>query len=342
MKEQACLVELEYFLPDRVVTNEQLAARFPEWSVDKIEAKTGIRQRHIAGPDECASDLGIRAAERLFEQSGIQRDEIDFLLFCTESPDYFFPASACIIQSELGLDRDIGAFDITLGCSGFVVGLSQAKALIESDLASNVLLICADTYSKFMHPEDKSVQTIFGDGGSAALIGARQGNSLPFLDSFVFGTDGRGAENLIVPMGGCRRPIRDGDGLDLVADKHGNARTERNLFMNGAEIFAFTIDIVPKTVSAVLKKSGLSIGEIDKFVFHQANKFMLGHLQRKLEVPDEKFVYCLSDCGNTVSSTIPIAIKREMEGGRVNSGDVLLLLGFGVGYSWAGSILRVA
>lgn len=334
---RARLAAIDYVLPDTVVSNEQLTAEYQGWSVDKIEGKTGIRERHIAGPDECASDLAERAARKLFERGACQPGEIDHLILCTQAPDYFLPTTACLLQSRLGLPTRCGAFDFNLGCSGYVYGLALAKGLIETGQAQKLLLLTAETYSKFIHAGDKSVRTLFGDAAAATLLTAVDAPE-ERIGHFVFGTDGAGGKNLIVPTGGMRaRAVAD---APAVADDQGNRRTVNNLFMNGPEIFTFTLRIVPETVQEVLRRSARSIEEIDLFVFHQANRYMLEHLRKKLGVPPEKFWNSMANCGNTVSSTIPIALKQAEAEGRLRPGTTVMVLGFGVGYSWAGALLR--
>jgi 3-oxoacyl-[acyl-carrier-protein] synthase-3 len=198
----AYIKAIAYHLPEYELTNEELNQSFPDWSVDKISAKTGIYTRHIAAKDEFASDLAIKAATKLFVENNINPDTVDFILYCTQSPDYFLPTTACILQEKLGLPNTAGALDFNLGCSGFVYGLSIAKGLIFSKSAKNVLFITAETYSKYIHPEDRSNRTIFGDAATASLITAEKG--IYGIGSFRFGTDGSGAENLIVKNGGIK------------------------------------------------------------------------------------------------------------------------------------------
>ena len=334
----ACIKAIEYCLPDGLLTNEMFAAEFPDWSVEKIEEKTGIVLRRIAAKGECASDLGVRAAEKLFANGACSRDEIDFLLFCTQSPDYFLPTTACLVQDRLGLPKSCGALDFNLGCSGYVYGLGLAKGLIETGQARNVLLITAETYSKHIHPGDKSVRAIFGDAAAATLL---QSSSTvePPIGPFVYGTDGSGGKNLMVPTGGLRS-MRTDESAAVTEDEHGNLRSQDNLYMNGAEIFAFTLTAVPKSVKEILALSGRSLDDIDLFVFHQANKFMLEHLRKKLKVPEEKFYLSFKNYGNTVSSTIPIALKDAQSDGTLKSGSLVMLVGFGVGYSWGSTLVR--
>jgi 3-oxoacyl-[acyl-carrier-protein] synthase-3 len=323
-------------LPDTVVGNDQLAREFPDWSAQKIYEKTGIRERRVSAAEECASDLAVRAASRLLDEEGRDRRHIDFLLNCTQTPDYVLPTTACLLQDRLGLPRSCGALDYNLGCSGYVYGLGLAKALIASRQAREVLLVTADTYSKLMHPLDKSVRTLFGDAATATLIRADAREML--CGPFVYGTDGSGADNLIVPCGGMRR--RHDPGAELVHDASGNARTDNDLWLNGPEIFSFTLRVIPETVAALLERANLCVADIDLFVFHQANRFILEHLRKKIGVPPEKFVFALEHVGNTVSSSIPIALQEAKDAGRLERGSLVMLVGFGVGYSWAATLVR--
>lgn len=327
---------IAYYLPERRLTNEELSGNFPEWSVDKISSKTGIYSRPVAAKDEFASDMAIKAAEKLFAEQNISKEAIDFILLCTQSPDYFLPTTACILQDKLGLRKNTGALDFNLGCSGFVYGLALAKGLIDGRMAGNVLLITSETYSKFIHPKDKSNLTIFGDAAAATLIsGKGSGGSIGHFD---FGTDGSGAGNLMVKQGGLRYPP-NGE-LAERSDDFGNITNDANLYMNGPEIFNFTIAEIPKLIAETLARNGVAQDDIDVFVFHQANRYMLNYLRKKLAVPEEKFYIYLEDCANTVSSTIPIALHQAIKEGKVAPGSKVLVAGFGVGYSWAGTVLQ--
>lgn len=329
---------IEYHLPATVLSNEQLSAEFPGWSVEKIEEKTGIRERRIAAADEFASDLGAAAVQRLFASGACQPSEVDFLLYCTQSPDYYLPTTACLLQERLSIPTSAGALDFNLGCSGYIYGLGLAKGLIETGQARNVVLVTAETYSKFIYPQDRSVRTLFGDGAAATLIQGADSN-LDCIGPFVYGTDGRGAANLIVPSGGLRKPFRS-EGGEIIEDDNGNRRTPDSLYMNGAEIFTFTLQAVPRVVQQALERAAYSLDDVDLFVFHQANRYMLEALRRKLRIPAEKFVLAMETVGNTVSSTIPIALRQAQEAGRLHPGQKILLVGFGVGYSWGAAFLR--
>jgi 3-oxoacyl-[acyl-carrier-protein] synthase-3 len=322
-------------VPSRRLSNEELAAEFPEWNVAKIYEKTGIHTRCQAGPAECSSDLGVEAARKLFDDGLAQPGDIDFLLFCTQSPDYFLPTTACLVQQRLGLPTSCGALDFNLGCSGYVYGLSLAKGLIETGQADNVLLITAETYSKFLHPKDKGVRTIFGDGAAVTLVQAIDGPA-PWLGPFVFGTDGRGARNLIVQAGGKR--LANGSNQERRPDSDPKSPGPEHLFMNGPEIFAFTLRAVPPLVREVLERANLTADEVDHFLLHQANSFMLDALRVKLGLPDSKVGFHLKDVGNTVSATIPMTLELLQRQETLRQGSRVLLVGFGVGYSWAGCV----
>lgn len=329
---EAFIKAISYYLPEKIVTNDDLVKEFPEWTVEKVASKVGVKQRHVVSETETASDLATKAAEKLFTEHGIDRNEIDFLLLCTQSSDYFLPTSACLIQDRLGLRTDIGALDYNLGCSGFVYGLSLAKGLIAGGIAKNVLLLTAETYNRHIHPKDKGNKTIFGDGAAATLI-SQEGQAL--ICDFTLGTDGRGANNLMVKTGGLRYPEKM---CDFRIDEDGSLTSSDHLFMNGGAIFNFTAEAVPVLVDQVIKKNNLNKDDIDLYVFHQANKYMMNYLRKLIEIDIEKFYFYLENVGNTVSSTIPIAL---CEAGKQNllKGNVLLA-GFGVGYSWGGTILK--
>ena len=336
---QARIKDFACYLPVDTLSNAELAALYPDWPADKIYEKTGILTRHVARVDQTAADLAYEAACRLFERGNVTADQVDFIIFCTQAPDYILPTSACVLQERLGVTRASGALDINLGCSGYVYGLSLAKGLIETGSARCVLLLTGDTYSKYIHPLDKSVRTLFGDGAAAtAVVGTESGTAQ--IGSFVFGTDGRGAENLIVEAGSFRRPSTAQTKIEQF-DQSGNIRTPEHLYMNGAEVLMFSLREIPKAFNGVLEKANCSRDDIDYFVFHQANKFMLETLRKKLDIPVEKMPIMVESCGNTVASSIPMALEQMQLRNQLKSGAKLLLMGFGVGYSWAGCIVQI-
>lgn len=321
-------------LPEQVLSNDALAELYPTWPAAKILDKTGIAERRIAAEGETAVDLAYAAAVKLFDSGAIARDQVDFLILCTQAPDYFLPTSACVLQHRLKLPTHIGALDINLGCSGFVYGLSLAAGLIATGAAANIVLLTADTYSKFIHPSDKSVRTLFGDGAAATLIQAGKPGGIASIGPFVFGTDGGGAGDLIVEAGAFRLP-RSIETAKESTDRTGNVRSRDNLYMNGGAVLNFTLREVPRAVAVLMEKTGTTVGDYDKFVLHQANKFMLDALQKKLDIPPERVSRHFERIGNTVSSTIPFVLEREMAEMDGSPTTRMMLVGFGVGLSWA-------
>jgi 3-oxoacyl-[acyl-carrier-protein] synthase-3 len=311
---------LAYTLGRRRETRDDLLRDNPDWRMDDVEAKTGVRVRHIAD-GETAADMAVTAAEALFAQ-GVDRAGIDALVFVTQSPDYFLPTTACLLQHRLGLRKQCAAFDVNQGCSGFVYGLALATSLIETGMAHQVLLLCGDTYNRYIQPADRSCRPIFSDGAAAAVIAPGGGAS---VTGFAFGSDGAGGQNLIVAGGAARGPS-----------------TPAHLHMDGPQVLMFTMAAVPKLVTQMLADAGLSLDDIDLFVFHQASALVLDNIGRRLNIPSDKLYRNLEPIGNTVSASIPIALADASREGRLKPGHRVLLCGFGVGYSWAGAIVRWA
>jgi len=326
---------IETFFPRKRLTNIDLETLFPDWSAAKIEEKVGIKERFIVEENETALDLAFEASNKALRS--FDKSKIDFVLLCTQSPDYLLPTSACILQDKLGLRTNIGALDFNLGCSGFIYGLALAKSLIKTGLAANVLMVTSETYSKHIHPNDRSNRSIFGDAAAATIVSS---DDVENILEFDLGTDGQGMNNLILMNGGMRNRL-EGTVNEWVDDS-GNARSNNHLFMNGPEIFNFTIEKVPLVVENILKKNNTTLNEIDYVIFHQANKYILNYLRMKLQIPKDKFYINMISTGNTVSSTIPIALKDCRDQNLIKEGDRVLIVGFGVGYSWGGTILRIA
>lgn len=323
---EAYIKAISYYLPEKVVTNEDLVKEFPEWTVDKIAGKIGVSSRHIAAENETAGDMAVCAAEKLFADGEVKKEEIDFVILCTQSPDYFLPSTACVIQDRLGLSTSCGAFDIDLGCSGYEYGLATAKGFIVAGIAKNVLLLTSETYTKHLHPKDKGNRTIFGDGASATVVSSE---GFAKIGKFSLGTDGRGAKDLIHVSGAWRNNALLND---LIFDENQNPHSSDFLFMDGKAIFDFTADAVPVMVEDVLKKNKLSLDDVDLVVFHQANKYMINYLRKLIGIDKDKFYIYLDTVGNTVSSTIPIALCEAKKEGMLKGN--ILLAGFGVGFSY--------
>ena len=320
---KAYIAGIAYYLPKPLETNEG----------NFLCKKTGILYRHICPAEHTAADMAFLAAEKLFAQ-GVARDNVDFLLLCTQSPDYFLPSTACILQDRLHLRCHCGALDFNLGCSGYVYGLGLAKGLIESGQASNVLLLTAETYSKHINPRDHAVRPLFGDAATATWIAGKE-SEISGIRSMVYGTDGSGAEHLIVPVGGMRKR-HDKTPLQETVDAYGNVRTNRDIRMNGGAIMDFTIRVVPEVVQTILAREGLRKEEVDYYVFHQANRFMLERLQKRCGLMEFPYWNDVKNYGNTVSNSLPIALADLMHRERETQLQQVMLVGFGVGLSWGG------
>ncbi|MFH6963242.1 3-oxoacyl-ACP synthase III family protein [Flavobacterium plurextorum] len=327
------------YLPEKKLSNSDIELLHPEWSIEKISSKTGIFSRSISGDDEFSSDLAIKACNDLFSNyAGIRKNEIEYLIVCTQTPDYLLPSTSCLVQDKLGLNQSIGAVDVNQGCSGFVYSLGLAKGLIASGQVSNVLLVTVDTYTKLINPLDKSNKTLFGDAACATLISNANVGLSAKIEQFVYGTNGSGCESLIVKNGGVRnRKILAED----VIENENFVRNDNDLFMDGRAVFEFTINVVPSLVKDVLSKNNLTIEKIDKFVFHQANKFMLDKIRIKAGIPADKFIFNSEYCGNTVSSTIPNSLKILNDSKAFQSGEIVMICGFGVGLSYGGAIIKI-
>lgn len=330
----AYIKAISYYLPERVMTNEELVKEFPEWSVEKVAAKVGVNSRHLADVNETAGDLAEKAALKLFEEYSISPSSIDFVLLCTQSPDYFLPSTACLLQDRLGIPTSAGALDFDLGCSGCIYGLTLAKGLIASGTAHNVLLLTAETYNKYLHPSDKGNRSIFGDGAAACLVAE---DGFAEIGEFVLGTDGSKYDALIVKTGASRQ--REATGLSS-EDVEGHIKRDDYLYMDGGAIFNFTLETVPKLMKQILAKNGLEKDNVDYYVFHQANKFMLDTIRKVGGIPKDKFYNNLATTGNTVSSTVMIGLKDSISNSTITPGMNVMITGFGVGLSWGGVMLK--
>ena len=314
---KAGIKEIEYYLPPEMEDSQVLLRENPDWPIEDIEQKTGIKTRHLAG-DLSVVDLAERAAEKLFK-SKVDRESIDFLVLVTQSPLHVLPASACLLHNKLKLNSNCLAFDINLGCSGYVYALALCGSLIEAGIAQQGLIICSETYSKYIAPQDRTCRPLFSDGAAASLIARTTEDT---LGPFEMGTEGAGYENLIV----C-------------SDEDPSSPRGNKLFMNGSKVFMFTMDMVPKCVNTLLEKSGITTHDVDLFIFHQASKLVIDNLVRRLDLPYDKVFTNYETIGNTVSASIPIAMKQAIEGGKMHKGDNVMLIGFGVGYSWGACML---
>ncbi len=331
------ILALDYTLGSESLTHEQLEERFGVEAMKKVLSGAGIRNRQVAAPGVCGSDLAYDSAKRLIERTALDLHSIDLLIHCTQSPDYFLPTTACVLHDRLGLKKECAAFDINLGCSQYIYALSVAHSMISSGIASRALVLTGDTMTRTINPMDRAVAPLMGDGGSASLVGiVPEGEGFA---GFELGTDGSGHPYLMIPAGGFRKPLSAETAVE-VADAEGNVRSPRNLYMSGTAIFHFAISTVPKVVQSILAKNAMTMDDIDLVLFHQANQYMLDYLVKKLKIPAEKTHFYLADIGNTSGSTMPIVLADALRCGKVRKGSRILMVSFGVGLSWAATIMK--
>jgi len=329
------IAALEYFLPKKIVNNRDLLIENPSWNIAEIVKKTGVDSRHIAASGETALDLGYEASKKLLNTSGINKDDIGTLIFCTQSPDHILPANANILHNKLALKDGVWAFDVNLACSGYIYGLALSKALLNTYELDNILLVTADTYSKYIHPKDKSVRMLFGDGAAATLL---RRSDYGIIDVTI-GTFGKKYDKFIIPAGGLRIP-RSRKTEEEITDNSGNRRTQGNIFMEGFSLLSLAMAKVPENIRQILAKNNLKIEDIELFIFHQASKAVLDTLKKATEIPEEKVFNNIANIGNVVSASIPIALKDALSANKIKRGDKVLLCGFGAGFSWGSAILE--
>ncbi|WP_163381074.1 3-oxoacyl-ACP synthase III family protein [Cyclobacterium sp. SYSU L10401] len=322
-------------VPEQRVVTRDYTTYFPPQDVAEIADKTGIEERRFTPEGICASDLVQAAAEKLIADMKVDKEEIDLLVFVSQTPDYRMPATAVLIQNRLGLSKQTMAFDLNLGCSAFVYALSVVFSLVQSGQVRKALLLDGETRSRVYHPKDRRVAFLFGDGGVAALIGndARFGKSF-----FSLNSDGSREDLIKIKAGGYRFPSSAETVKEKVVDDHGNISTDEHGTMNGPDVFNFVIQEIPSDIRKVLEAAEIEKDSVDYFVFHQANAFMNGYLGKKLKLPKEKVPSCIRDFGNTSSVSIPLTIVTQLKE-ELRAPKKLLLCGFGVGMSWATAVM---
>lgn len=336
MTGSARLSAIEYALPAKVVTNEDLQRAHPSWRMDQVAAKTGVLSRRVAGESELASDLAFAAASKLL--AGVDRSTIDGLIFCTQSPDMIMPPNSALLHARLDLPKSVAAFDITLACSGFVYGLALAKSMIASLGMRKVLLVCGDTYSRYIHPEDRSASTLFGDGAAAALI--EPSNTLSGFLDFTLATDGKtGGDKFMVKAGGMRTP-RSGSTCVGHHDIAGNVRSDETIFMDGGAVLDFAKREIEPSLRTLLERNKLVLKDVKLVLFHQASLYALTSLNERLGLASSQTFSNIAHIGNTVSASLPILLKDAETAGRLQRGDLVAVVGFGVGFSWGACLLK--
>jgi len=327
--------DIEYYLPEKIVTNYDLHEENPDWDMKNVEIKSGVIQRHIAEEGETAFDLATKAVDKLFSSELHDKNEVDAIIFCTQSPDYIMPSNSFLLHEYLDLKEEVLAFDLTLACSGYIYGLALARSLILSGTAHKVLLATGDTYSKYINKKDRSARVLFGDGAAVSLLTTSDDDTGIF--DVMLSTSGKHHKKFYIPAGGSRLPCCDETSIEET-DSSGNIRSRNDIYMNGMEVWSFIQSTVPKQIRSLLDKNSLNVNSIDQYIFHQASKLTLDSLTKALRINPDKVFLDLANTGNLVSASIPVALKKAQLSGKVSQGSTVLMSGFGVGLSW-GSIL---
>lgn len=319
---------ISVYLPECILTNAKLSAEL-ETPEEQIYKNTKIHKRYLSGVDELSSDMAVKASEILFSEKNIDKSEVDFLIFCSEGFDYIAPATSCIIQHRLGLSTSIGCFDLPYGCSGYVYGVGIAYGLLKAGIAKKILFLTADIPTKVIANNDLELRSIFSDIATASIISLDHSKS---DTQFVYGTDGKGALDLYVEQSAFRAPVNPDYKVpkELVCGQ---------MLMNGTNIFLFAVKKVPILIDEILEKNKLTKEDIDLYIFHQASFFILDVIRKKMKLPTEKVFINIQDFGNSVSSSIPLAIYDAEKRGVLKKGMKVVLAGFGIGNSWGATII---
>ncbi|GAB4134537.1 MAG: ketoacyl-ACP synthase III [Bacteroidia bacterium] len=329
------IAAISSYLPDFKYTNEDFYRDFPEAAREQL-LKVGVQERHLAEKGETSSDLAVKAAEKLFSEHKIDRNSIDFLIYNANEQDYFLPPTSCVVHERLGLQKSCGTIDFNHGCSAYVYGLGIAKGFITTSGVKRVLYLTSSVLTKRFHPKDKSSRYIFGDAASATLLEYDHHSD---IGPFEYGTDGKGFDKIIVRDGYERYPIHE-NSFQENTDEFGNISSNGHFRMDGVSVFLFSVRTVPAMIQRLMEKSGLQPEAIDLYVFHQPNVFLNETIRKKAGIPEDKFVHYMGLTGNTVQSTIPIALEHCINTGRLQRGMTVLLAGFGVGLSWSATVMR--
>lgn len=329
--------DIEFCLPEQIVTNQDLHDENPDWDMKNVEVKSGVVQRHIAAEEETAFDLAARAADRLFAPGRQDRDAVDAVIFCTQSPDYIMPSNAFLLHAHLGLKEEVLAFDYNLACSGYIYGLAIARSLILSGTASRVLLATGDTYSRHINKGDRSARVLFGDGAAVTLVTASGGEE--GISDLMLATSGKHYRKFYVPAGGARLPSSTETAVEEV-DASNNVRSKNDIYMDGMGVWSFIQSTVPKQIRALLDRNSLTVDDVDLYVFHQASKLTLDSLVKVLRLDPEKVFIDLAETGNLVSASVPVALHKALAAGRIPPGSTVLISGFGVGLSWGSMLIK--
>ena len=327
---------IEYYLPETILTNEELQNECPEWDLDKVAEKSGVYQRHIAGENETAYDLSVKACDRLFQTN--DKNDIDGIIYCTQSPDYIMPSNSFLLHNYLNLTHKVFAFDFNHACTGYIYCLAMANAFVLAGMAKQILLVTADTYSKYINKKDRSTRVLFGDGAAATIV--KESIERRGIIDIALGSVGSGYNKFWIPAGGLRLPKSDSTSVEI-EDDGGNKRTHNDIQMDGFGVWSFINSVAPKQIESLLMRNNLEKTDVDQFVFHQASKMTLESIMRLMKLNDENVFNNIQNIGNTVSSSIPIALKDALDQQKIEIGSTLILSGFGVGLSYGAILMEL-
>ena len=326
---------IEYYLPENIVTNADLQKENPDWDLEKVTEKSGVYQRHISEDNETAYDLSIKACDKLFH--AYDKNNIDGIIYCTQSPDYIMPSNSFLLHKYFGLKDGIFAYDFNHACTGYIYCLAMANAFVKAGMAREILLINADTYSKYINPKDRSTRVLFGDGAAATIV-KESGRKRGIID-IDLGSSGSGYNKFWIPAGGLRSPKSSSTSIEIEDDR-GNIRTQNDIEMDGFGVWSFINSVAPKQVDRLLKRNNVTKADIDQYIFHQASLMTLESIMRLMKLNKEQVFINIHNIGNTVSASIPIALKNAIDQDKVNNGSTVILSGFGVGLSYGAILMK--
>jgi 3-oxoacyl-[acyl-carrier-protein] synthase-3 len=327
---------IEYYLPNQIESNEYLQNKFPNWDIKKVEKKSGVFKRHIASNTETALDLSIKACEKIFKN--YDKSKIDGIIYCTQSPDYIMPSNAFLLQKHFNIKEQIIAYDFNHACTGYIYGLMMANSFIKSNTAQHLLLVNADTYSKYINPKDRSTRVLFGDAAAVTIIEQSSENFV--IEDIEIASCGIDYDKFIIMAGGARFPKTELTELEY-EDALGNIKSQNDIKMDGFAVWSFINTKVPIQINKILDRNFLKISDIDLFIFHQASLMTLTSLIKSLKISESKVFINISAIGNTVSASIPIALKDANDKGLLKTGMKVVLSGFGVGLSYGTILIKI-
>ena len=335
----AAITGMAFAVPEKILDNAEILRRFPKGNMESFLKVIGIEQRHILSEGESESDVAVKAAEELFVQTGVDRSEIDAIVYCTQTPDFRSPTTATIMQDRLGLNSSVFAIDMSQTCSSFIHTMNVCNSLIASGSRKKILAFTADATTQLIHPMDGTQVPIHGDGAIATLVEPSLDNELSF-EWFEFSVDGSQQDRIKIPMGGSRLPYNP-DKIEETVDGFGNVQTSLYSHMDGAAVFHFVVHTIPKFIKQSCQKNNVKLEDYDLIIFHQANNMMVDMLNKLLKVPVEKRMYYIKNIGNMSGGSLPATLHEAIRIGKCGPNSRILLTGFGAGMSWASMSIRL-